>query len=173
MSRAWYILHSYSGQEHKVQENILRRVEVNNMKDKVFSVLIPKEKRHEFHKGRRVEVEKIIFPGYIFVEMELGEEAWNVVRNTPGVIGFVNNKGIPVPMTEEEMKNVNQRIEEGKVTKIFLEVNQKVEIASGPFEGTQGVIDAIYPDKEKVRLTVGLFGRDVVVEVDIDQVKKI
>ncbi len=173
MPKAWYILHSYAGMESKVQENIMRRVEAHHFEERVSQVLVPKEKRHEFQKGRRVEVEKIIFPSYVFVEMELDEETWSVVRHTPGVIGFVNINGHPVPMTEKEVEGVRNRVEEGMVPKFSLEVNQKVEVASGPFEGLKGIINAIYPDKDKARLTVGFFGRDVVVEVDTAQLKKI
>ncbi|MBT9164569.1 MAG: Transcription termination/antitermination protein NusG [candidate division WS2 bacterium] len=173
MPSAWYILHSYSGQENKVQNNILRRVKSSMMDERVTHVLVPKERKHEFIRGKRVEVEKIIFPGYIFVEMELDEESWAVVRHTPGVIGFVNLNGQPIPMTEEEMDRVFYRIEEGKVPKIALEVGQKIVIASGPFEGLNGIVEVIYPDKDKVRLLLGIFGRDVTVEVDATQIKKV
>ncbi len=141
--------------------------------ERVLQVLVPKERKHEFIRGKRVEVEKIIFPGYIFVEMDLDEESWAVVRHTPGVIGFVNLNGQPIPMTEEEMDRVFHRIDKGKVPKIAMEVGQKIVIASGPFEGLNGIVEVIYPDKEKVRLLLAIFGRDVTVEVDATQIKKV
>jgi transcriptional antiterminator NusG len=170
----WYVLHTYSGYEDKVSEDLKQRIESMDMDDRIFNVLVPKEKQIEIKNGKRRTVEKKIFPGYVMVEMIVTDESWYVVRNTPNVTGFIGAGTTPTPVSEEEVKNIRKRmgIEEPKY-KIDLKEGEAVSITDGPFKGFDGVISDIDEEKGKVKALVSMFGRETPVELDFLQVKKI
>ncbi len=172
--RNWYVIHTYSGYEDKVSEDLKQRIESMDMEDKIFNVVVPKEKQIEIKNGKRKIVEKKIFPGYVLVEMIVTDESWYVVRNTPNVTGFIGTGNTPAPVSEEEVKNIRKRmgIEEPKY-KIDLKKGEAVSINDGPFKGFDGVISDIDEEKGKVKALVSMFGRETPVELDFLQVKKI
>lgn len=172
--RNWYVIHTYSGYEDKVSEDLKQRIESMDMEDKIFNIVVPKEKQIEIKNGKRKIVEKKIFPGYVMVEMIVTDESWYVVRNTPNVTGFIGTGNNPTPVSEDEVKNIRRRmgIEEPKY-KIDLKKGEAVSINDGPFKGFDGVISEIDEEKGKVKALVSMFGRETPVELDFLQVKKI
>lgn len=173
-TRKWYAVHSYSGYEEKVAENIRQRINSIDMADKIFDVIVPKEKQIEIRSGKRKIVEKKIFQGYVLVEMKLTDETWYVVRNTPGVTGFVGTGVEPSPISDTEIAKIKHRmgVEEPK-HHIDFEVGEVVNITDGPFRGFDGTVSEIDTQKGKVKVMVSMFGRDTSVELDALQVAKI
>lgn len=172
--RRWYVIHTYSGYEDKVAEDLKQRVEALGMEDKIFNIIVPKEKRIEIKDGKRKIVEKKIFPGYVLVEMIVTDESWYVVRNTPNVTGFIGSGVTPTPLADEEVKNIMSRIkEEEPKYKIDVKIGDTVTITDGPFKGFDGSVSEIDEAKGKIKVLVSLFGRDTPVELDSLQVKKI
>ena len=173
-ARAWYAVHTYSGYEEKVAESIKQRVDSVDMADKIFDVLVPKEKQIEIKNGKRKIVEKKIFQGYVLVEMKLTEDAWYIIRNTPGVTGFVGSGTDPTPMSDSEVTKIQKRmgVEDPKHF-INFTVGEVVNITDGPFKGFDGAISEIDNTKGKIRVMVSMFGRDTPVELDALQVKKV
>ncbi len=173
-TRQWYAIHTYSGYEEKVAESIGQRVESVDMADKIFGVLVPKEKMIEIKNGKRKVVEKKIFQGYVLVDMKMTEDAWYIVRNTPGVTGFVGTGIDPTPMSEDEIKKIKKRmgVEEPK-HHIDFKVGEIVSITDGPFKGFDGAINEIDETKGKIKVLVSMFGRETPVELDALQVKKV
>lgn len=172
--RHWYVLHTYSGYEDSVALNLQQRIENLGMEDKIFQVLVPKEKKIKIRDGKRTTVEEKIFPGYVIVEMIVTDDSWYVVRNTPNVTGFVGSGTIPTPIDEEEMKYLQKRmgVEEPKF-KVDFEQNDLVRITDGPFKEYEGKVSDIDEAKGKVKVLVTIFGRETPVELDFLQVKKI
>jgi transcriptional antiterminator NusG len=172
--RNWFVVHSYSGYENKVKKNLEHRIESLGMQDKIFQVVVPTEEEIELKDGQRRTVERRIFPGYILVDMLMDEDSWYVVRNTPGVTGFVGSVRRPTPLRKRDVDRILKRMraETPRVKVTFLH-GQKVRIADGPFEDFVGSVDEIYPDKGKVRILVSFFGRETPVELDFLQVEKI
>ncbi len=172
--RNWYVIHSYSGYENKVKKNLEHRIESLGMQDKIFEVVVPTEEEIELKDGQRRTVERRIFPGYILVDMIMNEDSWYVVRNTPGVTGFVGSVRRPTPLRQRDVDRILKRMraETPRVKVTFL-VGQKVRICDGPFEDFVGAVDEIFPDKGKVRILVSFFGRETPVELDFLQVEKI
>ncbi|HET6622431.1 MAG TPA: transcription termination/antitermination protein NusG [Candidatus Saccharimonadales bacterium] len=173
-SRAWYAVHTYSGYEEKVAESIGQRVESVDMADKIFDVLVPKEKQIEIKNGKRKIVEKKIFQGYVLVEMKMTEDAWYIIRNTPGVTGFVGSGTDPTPVSNAEITKIKKRmgVEEPKHHINFSE-GEVVNIVDGPFKGFDGSISEIDTQKGKIKVMVSMFGRETPVELDALQVKKV
>jgi transcriptional antiterminator NusG len=172
--RAWYVVHSYSGYENKVKKNLEHRIESLGMQDKIFEVVVPTEEEIELKDGQRRTVERRIFPGYILVEMLMDKDSWHVVRNTPGVTGFVGSINKPSALPRRDVDRIIKRMRaETPKVKVTFRPGQKVRIADGPFEDFVGAVDAIYPDKGKVRILVSFFGRETPVELDFLQVEKI
>jgi len=172
--RHWYVVHCYSGYENKVRHAIEQRIETMGMVDKIFDVIIPTEEEIEIKDGKKRKVERRVFPGYILVEMVLDEDSWYVVRNTPGVTGFVGMGNDPTPLREEEVKQIVDRMEsETPRHKIDYKVGQRVRIVGGPFNDFIGTVSAIDVDKAKVRVMVDFFGRETPVELDFDEVEKV
>lgn len=173
-SKQWYAIHTYSGYEEKVAESIRQRAEALDMKDKIFAVLVPKEKMIEIKNGKRKVVEKRIFQGYVLVQMKLSEDAWYIVRNTPSVTGFVGTGIDPSPVSDAEMEKINKRmgLEQPK-HKIDFSVGEVVSITDGPFKGFDGSISEIDHTKGKIKVLVNMFGRETPVELDSLQVKKV
>lgn len=170
----WYAIHTYSGYEEKVAESIRQRADALDMADKIFDVLVPKEKMIEIKNGKRKVVEKRIFQGYVLVQMKLSEDAWYIVRNTPNVTGFVGTGIDPSPIEDDEMEKINKRmgLEQPK-HKIDLNVGEVVNIIDGPFKGFDGSISEIDQTKGKLKVLVSMFGRETPVELDSLQVKKV
>lgn len=172
--RNWFVIHSYSGYENKVRKNLEHRIESLDMQDKIFQVVVPTEDEIELKDGQRRTVERRIFPGYILVEMLMDEDSWYVVRNTPGVTGFVGSIRRPTPLRRRDVDRILKRMRaETPRVKVTFRPGQKVRIADGPFEDFVGAVDEIYPDKGKVRILVSFFGRETPVELDFLQVEKI
>ena len=170
----WYVLHTYSGYEDSVASNLTQRIESMDMQDKIFQVIVPKEKKIKIHNGKRVTVEEKIFPGYVLVEMIVTDDSWYVVRNTPNVTGFVGSGTIPSPISEEEIRYLQKRmgVEEPKY-KIDFAPNDLVRMMDGPFKDYEGKVSEIDEAKGKVKVLVSIFGRETPVELDFLQVKKV
>ncbi len=169
----WYVLHCYSGYENKVKHNLEQRTESMSMQDKIFRVVVPTEEEIEVRDGKRRKIERRVFPGYILLQMILTEESWYVVRNTPGVTGFVGMGNKPTPLRQEEVHGILKRMEaEAPKVKVTFTPGQKVRIIDGPFNDFMGVVDEIDMDKAKVRVMVSFFGRETPVELDFLQVEK-
>lgn len=171
--RLWYVIHCYSGQENKVRHSIEQRIETMGMRDKIYDVIVPTEEEIEVKDGKRRKVERRVFPGYILVEMMMDEDSWYVVRNTPGVTGFVGMGNEPTPLRAEEVKSIIDRMQdESPKVKVRFKIGDKVRIINGPFNDFPGTVAAIDPDKSKVRVMVNFFGRDTPVELDFLEVEK-
>ena len=170
---AWYVIHCYSGYENKVRHNLEQRIETMGMKDKIFDVVIPTQEEIEVKDGKRRTVERHIFPGYVLVNMALTEESWYVVRNTPGVTGFVGMGNNPTPLRPEEVAQIVKRMEaEAPTVKVSFKVGERVRIVDGPFNDFRGVVSEIDMERTKVRVMVSFFGRETPVELDFLQVEK-
>ena len=173
-TRQWYAVHTYSGYEDKVADSIRQRINAVDMADKIFDVLVPKEKQIEIKNGIRKVVDRKIFQGYCLVEMKLTEETWFIVRNTPGVTGFVGSGTEPTPVSEAEIKKIKKRMGvEEPMHQIDLTEGEVVAIIDGPFKGFDGTVSEIDSIKGKVKVMVSMFGRDTPVELDALQVDKV
>lgn len=172
--RRWYVLHTYSGYEESVADNLKQRIESMDMQEKIFNVLIPMEKKIKIKNGKRKVVTEKIFPGYVLVEMIVTDDSWWVVRNTPNVTGFVGTGTTPTPISDEEIKSLQKRmgVEEPKY-KIDVTVGAPVKIVDGPFKNFEGRISDIDEARGKIKVLVSMFGRETPVELDFLQVKKI
>lgn len=171
--RAWYVVHCYSGYENKVRHNLEQRIETMGMKDKIFDVVVPTEEEIEVKEGKRRTVERRVFPGYILVNMILSEESWYVVRNTPGVTGFVGMGNDPTPLRPEEVSQIIKRMEaDAPRIKVTFKAGERVRIVDGPFNDFRGTVSEIDMDRAKVRVMVNFFGRETPVELDFLQVEK-
>jgi transcriptional antiterminator NusG len=172
--RAWYVVHCYSGYENKVKNNLEQRIATMDMEDQIFQVVVPTEDEMEVRDGERRVIERRVFPGYILVQMLLSDDSWYVVRNTPGVTGFVGMGNEPAPLRGEEVQAILKRMEaEAPKIKVTFKPGQKVRIIDGPFNEFIGVVDEIDMDRAKVRVMVSFFGRETPVELDFLQVEKI
>ncbi|MBX3063982.1 MAG: transcription termination/antitermination protein NusG [Anaerolineae bacterium] len=171
--KQWYVIHCYSGYENKVRHAIEQRIETMGMQDKIFDVVVPTEEEIEVHEGKRKTVERRVFPGYILVQMKMDEDSWYVVRNTPGVTGFVGMGNEPTPLRPEEVNQIMRRMEaEAPKVKVTFKPGQKVRIIDGPFNDFVGTVGDIDMEKSKVRVMVSFFGRETPVELDFLQVEK-
>ncbi len=171
--RAWYVVHCYSGYENKVRHNLEQRIDTMGMKDKIFDVVVPTEEEIEVKEGKRRTVERRVFPGYILVNMILSEESWYVVRNTPGVTGFVGMGTQPTPLRPEEVAQIVKRMEaEAPRIKVTFRQGERVRIVDGPFNDFRGTVSEIDMERAKVRVMVNFFGRETPVELDFLQVEK-
>ncbi|GCF94009.1 transcription termination/antitermination protein NusG [Enterococcus florum] len=175
--KQWYVLHTYSGYENKVKANIESRAQSMGMEDFIFRVVVPEEKETEIKGGKEKEVVHKTFPGYVLVEMVMTDDSWYVVRNTPGVTGFVGSHGAgskPAPLMQEEINHILRSI--GMSTRthdLEVEVGETVKIIEGAFAGLEGVITEIDEEREKVKANIDMFGRETSTELDFDQVDKI
>jgi transcription termination/antitermination protein NusG len=171
--RSWYVIHCYSGYENKVRHNLEQRIETMGMKDKIFDVVIPTQEEIEVKDGKRRVVERHVFPGYVLVNMILSEESWYVVRNTPGVTGFVGMGNSPTALRPEEVSQILKRMEaEAPHIKVTFKVGERVRIVDGPFNDFRGTVAEIDMERSKVRVMVNFFGRETPVELDFLQVEK-
>ena len=173
-ARQWYAIHTYSGYEEKVADSIRQRINSVDMANEIFDVMVPKEKQIEIKNSKRKIVEKKIFQGYVLVEMKLTDATWYIVRNTPGVTGFVGSGTTPTSVSEAEINKIKKRmgVEDPK-HQIDLKVGEVVNITDGPFKGFDGAVSEVDNQKGKIRVMVSMFGRDTPVELDALQVNKV
>jgi len=174
MAKDWYVIHTYSGYENKVKMNLEKRVESMNMEEKIFRVLVPMEDEIEFKNGKQKIIKRKVYPGYVLVEMEMTDDSWYVVRNTPGVTGFVGTGTKPIPLLDNEVVKILQQMGlDGVLRRVDFEINQSVQVIDGPFKDFVGVVREILEDKGKLRVEVSMFGRETPVELDFAQVQKL
>ncbi|KGX90403.1 transcription antitermination protein NusG [Pontibacillus halophilus JSM 076056 = DSM 19796] len=177
MEKRWYVVHTYSGYENKVKQNLDKRVESMGMEDKIFRVLVPEDEETEIKNGKRKTLKKKVFPGYVLAEMVMTDDSWYVVRNTPGVTGFVGSTGSgskPTPLLPEEIDVVLKRMGmTEQPAEVDLELGESVTVKEGPFADFTGTIEYIDLDKQKVKVHVNMFGRETPVELDFAQVEKL
>ncbi len=168
----WYVIHTYSGYEERVKTNLEQRIESMDVADKIFKVIVPQENEIEIRDGQRRTVARRMFPGYLLVQMKLDEQSWYVVRNTPGVTGFVGSGNRPIPLTEEEVNTIRRQMEsETPRVKVGFRKGENIRIVDGPFVDFIGTVDGINLEKGKVRVLVSFFGRETPVELDLAQVQ--
>jgi len=174
MEKNWYAVHTYAGHENKVKTTIERRAESMNLQDKIFRILIPTEQELCTRNGKKREIQRKIFPGYILIQMVLDDSTWYLVKSTTGVTGFVSSGNKPVPLQDKEIQNILQAVEGPRQKpKVLWEKGQVVRVTAGPFAEFTGTIEDVSPPKEKVRVLISIFGRDTPVELDFTQVEKI
>jgi transcriptional antiterminator NusG len=172
--RCWYVIHTYSGYENKVKQNLEHRIDSMEMRDQIFRVIVPTEEEIEIKNGQRRVVSKKIYPGYVLVQMRLTDDSWYVVRNTPGVTSFVGHGNRPVPLEDSEVKAILKQMEaEAPRVRVSYQVGQAVKITDGPFTDFEGVVDAIDHERGRVRVLVSLFGREAPIELDFLQVTRL
>ncbi|KML36722.1 transcription termination/antitermination protein NusG [Cytobacillus firmus] len=177
MEKNWYVVHTYSGYENKVKANLEKRVESMGMQDKIFRVVVPEEEETELKNGKKKVVKRKVFPGYVLVEIVMTDDSWYVVRNTPGVTGFVGSAGSgskPTPLLPEEVTHIlkHMGVEEARFD-INFEIGETVKVNEGPFANFTGSIEDIDKDKAKIKVLVNMFGRDTPVELDFSQIEKL
>ena len=171
--RRWYIVHTYSGHENKVKVNLERRIESMNMGDKIFRVEVPQKSVTKIKDGKRTEKEERVFPGYVLVEMLMDDDSWYVVRHTPGVTKFVGSQKKPIPAKDAEIKRILMRSQPvAPKIEIDLKVGDVVRITSGPFADFEGTVTEVSPEKERLKASVSIFGRETPVELAFNQVQK-
>lgn len=172
--RNWYAVHTYVGYENAVVRNLKQRIDSFGMEDKIFDALVPMEKKIKIKNGKRVEVEEKIYPGYVLVDMIVTDDSWYVVRNTPRITGFVGAGVNPVPVDEEEMKELRRRMS-SDLTKhsIDIQLGDMIVVVDGPFKDTEGKVSEVDEDRGKIKVMVSMFGRETPVELDPLQVRKI
>ena len=174
--RRWYVVHTYAGYEDRVRKNLEHRIESMDASDEIFEVMVPTEDEIDIREGQRRTVSKKVFPGYILVNMNLTDNSWHVVRNTPGVTGFVSSGDPPrpAPLDDAEVNGIVKQMEaEAPRVKVGLDKGQRIRIIDGPFTDFIGVVDELYPEKGKIKVLVSFFGRDTGVELDFLQVEKL
>jgi transcription termination/antitermination protein NusG len=170
----WYVVHCYSGYENKVKKNLEHRIASMGMQNRIFQTIVPTEEQVELKDGQRRVVERRIYPGYVLVQMVLDEESWYVVRNTPGVTGFVGIGTKPTPLRQEEVDRIMRRMEaEEPVAQVKVKAGDRVRIVEGSFVDFNGVIDEVYADKGKARVLVSFFNRETPIEVDLLQIERL
>ena len=166
----WYVVHTYSGYENKVKANIEKIVENRNMEDLILEIVVLTEDRIEVKDGQRKVKTRKKFPGYVVIKMELTDESWYLVRNTQGVTGFVGSGTKPIPLSDEE---VNKMGIEKVFIDIDLEIGENVKVISGPFESFMGVIEEIHPERQTIKVSISMFGRETPVELEFSQIEKL
>ncbi len=173
VKKDWFVIHTYAGYEKRVKTNLERRVDSMDMKDKIFRIMVPTEKEITSRGGQKRTVEKKVFPGYVLVEMVMDDDSWYVVRNTPGVTGFVGPGSKPVPLSEKEVTHILRQVGvvEGK-PRIDFDINQVVRVVSGPFKNFEGKVEEINHEKGTVKVSVSMFGRETPLELEFHQVIK-
>ncbi len=172
--RRWYAIHVYSGYEENVAENLRQRVDSMDMSDRIFQIIVPTEKRIKIRNGRRRVIREKIFPGYVLVEMDVTDDSWYLVRNTPSVTGFIGSGTTPIPLADEEIKSIQKRmgVEEPKY-KIDIDPGTPVRIIDGPFKGFEGKVSEVDEERGRVKVLISVFGRETPAELDFLQLKKL
>src|SRR5512139_3357722 len=175
MAKQWYVIHTYSGYEHKAKAALEERIRTLGKQEYFWEVLVPAEKVVELVKGRKKTSSRKFFPGYILVNMELNDETWHIVKSTPKVTGFVGGATQPAAISESEVREITHQMEEGAVRpkpKVLFENGEHVKVVDGPFQDFNGVVEEVKPDKGKLRVLISIFGRATPVELDFVQVEK-
>ena len=173
-NRRWYVIHTYSGYENKVKTNLEHRIHSMDMGDKIFQVLVPTEEEIEIKNGKRHPVERKVYPGYVLVEMNMSDDSWYVVRNTPGVTSFVGMGTTPTPLSDSEVKAILRQIKlDAPKYKVAFTKGEAVRVTDGPFTDLHGVVDEVNPERNKVKVLVSIFGRETPVELDFLQIEKL
>lgn len=172
--RRWYVVHTYSGHEKKVKANLEKRIETTGMEDNIFRILVPTEKKMTKRKGKKKVVDKKVFPGYVLVEMILNDNSWYIVRNTPGVTGFVRSGTKPLPLEPDEVDHIlhGMGMKEDEI-QVDFEKGDKVQVTDGPFEEFIGIIQEIHPHQGKAKVAVSMFGRETPMELEFSQIEKV
>jgi len=174
MEKNWYAVHTYAGHENKVKTTIERRAESMNLKDRIFRILIPTEQEVRTRNGKKREIQRKVFPGYILIQMILDDSTWYLVKSTTGVTGFVSSGNKPVPLQEKEIANILQAVEGPRQKpRVQWEKGQVIRVTNGPFAEFTGTIEDLSIAKEKLKVLISIFGRDTPVELDFNQVEKI
>ncbi len=174
MERQWYVVHTYSGYENKVKANLEKRVESMGMQEKIFRIVVPTEEEVEYKDGKKKVTQKKIYPGYVMVEMVMNDDSWYVVRNTPGVTGFVGSGTKPIPLQEDEIDKILYHMGSEEVRpKVQFEPGQSVRVNSGPFAGFIGMVEEVMFERNKLRVLVSMFGRETPVELEYSQVDEL
>jgi transcriptional antiterminator NusG len=169
----WYVLHTYSGYENKVKKSIETRIEALDLTDRVYEIVVPTQDEIEIRSGQRHTVQKKVFPGYVLVRMEMDDDTWYALRNTPGVTGFVNINNVPIPLPDSEVQSILKGMTaEAPKVKISFQVGDTVRITDGPFADFRGEIDEINQERGKIRVLVSFFGRETPVELDFLQAER-
>lgn len=169
----WFVLHTYSGYENKVKKSIETRIEALDLTDRVHEIVVPTQDQIEIRSGQRFVIPKKVFPGYVLVRMEMDDDTWYALRNTPGVTGFVNINNVPVPLPDNEVQGILKGMtEEAPRVKISFQVGDTVRITDGPFADFRGEIDEINQERGKIRVLVSFFGRETPVELDFLQAER-
>jgi transcriptional antiterminator NusG len=172
--KTWYAVHTYSGHENKVKTNIERRAESLGLKDKITRILVPVEEETRNRNGRRTQIKRKVFPGYLLIQMELNDATWYLVKNTIGVTGFVSSGNKPVPIQEREIANILTELDGATLkARPTWQKGEVVRVTSGPFAEFTGTIEEVNVDKEKVKVLISIFGRDTPVELDFNQIERI
>lgn len=173
MEKEWYVIHTYAGYENKVKANLEKRVASMNMEDKIFRIIVPMEDEYQIKDGKKKLTKRKIYPGYVLVEMILTDDSWYVVRNTPGVTGFVGAGSRPVSLLPGEVQQIMRQmgVEQPRHRVIFA-LGENVRVVGGPFENFVGTVDEVHPERGKLRVLVSMFGRETPVELDFFQVEK-
>ena len=172
--KQWFVIHTYSGYEDRVRKNLEQRIKFIDGGDEIFQVVIPTEEEIEVRSGQRRNVTKKTLPGYVLIQMKMSDRSWNIVRNTPGVTGFVGSGNKPTPLSEEEVNQIlTQMTAEAPKVKVGFRKGQSIRVTDGPFIDFVGVVDEISPDKGKVKVLLSLFGRETPVQLDFLQVEKL
>jgi transcriptional antiterminator NusG len=176
MAKKWYVVHAYSGFEKSVKRTLLERIERGGMQDKFGQILVPVEEVVEMKSGQKAISERKFFPGYVLVEMDMTDDSWHLVKNTPKVTGFVGGTAHhPTPITEREVQNILDQIQEGvekPKPKVLFEVGEGVRVKEGPFTDFHGNVEEVNYEKSKIRVSVSIFGRSTPVELEFSQVEK-
>ena len=173
-SKPWFVVHTYSGYEERVKKNLEQRIQFMDSDGEIAQVVVPTEDEIEVRAGQKRTVSKKILPGYVLIQMDISDQSWRIVRNTPGVTGFVGSGDKPVPLKEEEVNQILSQMEaEAPKLKIGFREGQSVRVTDGPFVDFIGVVDSINSEKGKVRVLLSLFGRETPVELDFLQVEKL
>ena len=170
----WFVIHTHSGHEERVKKNLEQRMKLMDSEDEIFQIVVPTEDEVEVRSGQRRTVAKKILPGYVLVQMKMSDQSWNMVRNTPGVTGFVGSGSKPVPLQEEEIGQILKQMEvETPKVKVGFKAGQSIRVIDGPFTDFVGIVDEISTEKGKVKVLLSLFGRETPVELDFLQVEKL
>ncbi|MBP3687295.1 MAG: transcription termination/antitermination protein NusG [Alphaproteobacteria bacterium] len=176
MTARWYVVNVYSGSEKKVAESIREQAVLKKMDDKILEVLVPTEQVVEVKKGEKVNAEHKFFPGYILIKMEMNDDTWHIVKDTPRVSGFLGSHNKPQAISEREVKRIMEQIEEGierPQTQVYFEVGEQIRVIDGPFASFIGVVEEIDTEKSRLKVSVSIFGRYTPVELEFNQVEKI